>query len=54
MASTFSPGFTKAPYTAMLADAPEWGCRFAWSAPNRLLARSMPMVSALSTSEHPP
>ena len=37
-----------------LACAPECGCTLAYSAPNRLLARSRAMVSILSTCSQPP
>ena len=54
IASTVSPGLENAAYAARLALAPECGCRLAWSAPNSALARSIPIVSAWSTSTQPP
>ena len=54
MARMVSPGWQNAPYTAWLALAPECGWRLAWSASKSRLARSMPIDSALSTSEQPP
>ena len=49
-----SPGVAMAESTAALAVAPECGCTLAYSAPNRLLARSMASDSAMSTYSQPP
>jgi len=40
--------------TAWLACEPECGCTFAQGAPNSFLARSMAMVSTMSTYSQPP
>ena len=54
IARIVSPGFMNAPYTAWFAEAPEWGWTLACSASNSAFARSMAIVSALSTSAQPP
>ena len=54
MAITVSPGCSTEKYTAMLAELPQCGCTFTWSAPNSFLARSMAIFSATSTHSHPP
>ena len=49
-----SPGLSAAVYTAWFACEPECGCTFAHGAPNSFFARSMAMVSAMSTYSQPP
>jgi len=44
-----SPGCSTAVYAVWFACAPECGCTFAQGAPNSFFARSMAMLSAMST-----
>lgn len=54
IASTVSPGRSRAAYAASTAEDPEWDCTLACSAPNSALARSTASRSATSTISQPP
>ena len=51
---SLSPGRARACITAAFAEAPEWDCTLACSAPKSSFARSIAICSATSTSSQPP